>query len=114
MIIRRHVKVAALTAFAAIGIPLAAMSATQAAAAERTDNAFVGRVSDMGIGFTKRDTVITAGHGVCRALSGGQTAVSAIHSFSHRTRLTDTQASAFVTVAVHTYCPEFAGRLPTS
>ena len=114
MIIRRHVKVVAFTAFAAIGVPLAAISATQAAAAERTDNAFVGRVSDMGIGFTSRERVITAGRNVCQSLSDGETASSTIQNFSHRTRLTDTQASGFVTVAVHTYCSEFAGWLPSS
>jgi hypothetical protein len=39
----------ALTAFAAVAVPLAAMSATEAAATKRTDNAFVDRVSDASV-----------------------------------------------------------------
>ena len=114
MLIQRRFKIVALTAFAAVAVPLAAMSATEAAATERTDNAFVDRVSDMGIGFTSRQTVINAGHSICQALGDGETPASAIQHFGHRTHLTATQATGFVAAAVQTYCGQFAARLPVS
>jgi hypothetical protein len=83
-------KIVALTAFAAVAVPLAAMWATEVVATERTDNAFVGRVTDMGIGFTSRQTVIAAGHDMCRAFGDGATAASTIQNFNHRTHLSGT------------------------
>jgi hypothetical protein len=105
-----------LTTIATVGIGaavmgLGAVATAGSAAAGSADDAFITRMTALGISFTSPQAGIRAGHQVCTELAAGKTMTDVAVEVRDQTSLTSKQAAYFVVDASNVYCPSLAGHL---
>ena len=94
---------------AVIGLGSVATAAT--AAAGSADDAFITRMTALGISFTSPQSGIQAGHQVCTELAAGKTMTAVAVEVRDQTGLTPKQAAYFVVDASNVYCPRLGEHL---
>jgi hypothetical protein len=113
--VRQRLKTFAYVSIAATGLGLAVITATTTAATGNDgDQAFLRKISNLGIGFTASDRVIATAHNVCHALGKRETGTAVRQNILTRTHLTTGQATHFITAAVTSYCPQYSSEIPAA
>jgi hypothetical protein len=113
--LRQRLKTIACVLVTATSIGLAVVTATTTGAAGNdTDQTFLRKISNLGIGFTASERVIATAHDVCHDLGKGQTGTAVRQRILNRTHLTTGQATHFLTAAVTSYCPQYGSEIPAA
>ncbi|WP_231999611.1 DUF732 domain-containing protein [Mycobacterium sp. 1245852.3] len=74
--------------------------------ADDTDDAFVASLDSAGITYSDSDTVVGAGHWVCKTLVNGTGMSDVVSTLeSKNSDLSDDKANKFAAIAVNAYCP---------
>ncbi|HVQ85429.1 MAG TPA: DUF732 domain-containing protein [Mycobacterium sp.] len=103
--------IAAVTvAFGVAGAGLAVATAG-AAGATTADDAFIARMTSLGITFTSPQEAVKEGHQVCIELNAGKTGTDVATEVLSQTNLTTKQAAYFVVDATRVYCPQLSSQL---
>ena len=87
-------------------ISLAALLFAAPAAADQTDDAFVGALEERGIVFPSDDAAVAMARTVCDKLDAGQTPAGLTLSLARNTVLSARDAGYFIGASVAFYCPQ--------
>lgn len=101
------------TVFAAL-LSVAAVLPAAPAAADPTDDAFLGALADHGIVMDDPDAAIAMGHKVCARLDRNQRSSLLAMKVMKDTNLSARQAGFFIGVSVSAYCPQYKGQIGDS
>ncbi|HEY0225331.1 MAG TPA: DUF732 domain-containing protein [Mycobacterium sp.] len=101
----------ATVAIGAAVLGIGSVATTATAAAGSADDAFITRMTALGISFTSPQAGIRAGHHVCTELAAGKTMTDVAVDVRDQTSLTSKQAAYFVVDASNVYCPSLAEHL---
>ncbi len=106
-------KPGALRALLATGVApvvglLGSLTATPAAHADATDDAFIAALDAKGITYESRQAAINSGHTVCHQLDVGQTPEQIAQDVLNSSHLDGYHAGYFVGVSIRAYCPKYA------
>ncbi len=108
-LIRRPGRLSLLTVGPLVAVALlGSLGAAPIAHADATDNAFVTAVKAHGIGHESDQSLIAAGHLVCRQLGMGKTQEQVATDVMSSSTLDGDNSGYFVAVSERAYCPQYA------
>ncbi|OBH87829.1 hypothetical protein A5681_13060 [Mycobacterium scrofulaceum] len=99
---------------AAATLAVVALVAAAPAAADPSDDAFLGALADNGIVMNDPDTAISMARSVCAGLDNNQAPGLLAMKAMKGTTLTPKQAGFFVGLSVSAYCPQYKGQIGDS
>jgi hypothetical protein len=101
----------ATVAIGAAAIGLCSVAAAGTASASAVDDAFISRMTDLGVVFTAPEYGVQAGHLVCTKLAKGRSALDVVIEVRNQTNLPAQKAMYLVVEAANAYCPDLASHV---
>ncbi|BBZ46884.1 DUF732 domain-containing protein [Mycobacterium parmense] len=88
------------------GTPAPTSAPSSIASTPDQDNAYVQKLNDQGISFANPDAAIYNGKLVCQDIDQGMTVPQIVAAFQGSNPSLGQHADTYVTISVHTYCPQ--------
>lgn len=98
---------AAITTAIGAGALGLALATAGSAGANTADDAFIARMTAVGVTFDSPQAAVEQGHQVCQELASGRSTGQIAAEIITQTNLTATQAASFVVNATDVYCPRY-------